>query len=191
MAYPGFRQAFSLPLALLSLLFIPTCGDYQLQKPRAFGREKEILVICSNKIWQTVEEDLRREIEIPIHAVRWEPIFEIAHSEPETVSYYKEWDKIILIESLENMKLLPYVVDDETLKNIGEKQGLFFSNIDVWARGQRVAGLAAPKDDQLPRLVKVHGKRIFKDFLRQLEEQEKRHGVNSHYNSHFPFHHLF
>ena len=160
-------------LVIAALLLPSACSDVQLQKPRAFGREKEILVICDNEIWQKTEQDLRKRIEVPIHAVRWEPIFEIAQVDAGKVQHYKEWDKIILIESLENRKLLPQVVDDTTLKKIGEGQGLFFSQKDIWARGQRVAGLAARTDDQLLPLIKVHGDRIFKDFLKLLEEREK------------------
>ena len=160
-------------LAFLILVLLAACGETKIQKPRAFGREKEILVICDNGIWEKTEKDLRKRIEVPIHAVRWEPIFRIAQVEAEKVSHYKEWDKIILIESLENKKLLPGVVDDSTLKKIGEGQGLFFSQKDIWARGQRVVGLAAARDDQLITLVKVHGDRIFNDFLHLLEEKEK------------------
>ncbi|HUU28516.1 MAG TPA: DUF4837 family protein [archaeon] len=171
-AFPYLRYLLILTF-FFSSLTLSGCGDYKIEKPRAFGREKEILVICENNIWAAIENDLRKKVEVPIHAVRWEPIFEISQVEEKLVSHYKEWDKIILIESLENMKLLPQVVDEATLKKIGEGQGLFFSNIDIWARGQRVAGLAAAKDDQLHPLVKFYGSRIFKDFLHQLEEQEK------------------
>jgi len=157
-----------------AILLLPAaCSDIQLQKPRAFGREKEILVICDNEIWQKVEKELRKRIEVPIHAVRWELIFEIAQVDADKVQYYKEWDKIILIESLENKRLLPWVVDDSTLEKISQGQGLFFSQKDIWARGQRVAGLAAPTDEQLLPLIKAHGDRIFNDFLRLLEEREK------------------
>ena len=163
-----------LAMLVITILLLPAaCGDIPLQKPRAFGREKEILVICDNGIWQKAEQDLRKRIEVPIHAVRWEPIFEIAQVDAGNVQHYKEWDKVILIESLENKKLLPQVVDDSTLKKIGLGQGLFFSQKDVWSRGQRVAGLAARTDDQLIPLIKVHGDRIFKDFIRLLEEREK------------------
>ena len=170
-SYPLRALLFTL---VITILLLPAaCSDIQLQKPRAFGREKEILVICDNEIWQKAEKDLRKKIEVPIHAVRWEPIFEIAQVEAGNVQYYKEWDKIILIESLENKKLLPRVVDDSTLKKIGRGQGLFFSQKDIWARGQRVAGLAARTDEQLLPLIKVHGNRIFNDFLQLLEEREK------------------
>ena len=172
-------------ILLFSALFLSSCTTDPTKKPRALGieREKEILVICTNKVWREVEDTLRKKIEVPIHAVRWEPIFEIAQVEPQVVSYYKEWDKIILIESLENMQLLSQVVDKEILKKIGEGQGLFFTNVDIWSRGQRIAGLAAPKDDQLLPLVKFHGDRIFKDFLRQLEEREKERMFLSGRNS--------
>jgi len=166
-------RVFLFSLVIAPLLLPAACSDIQLQKPRAFGREKEILVICDNEIWQKAERDLRKRIEVPIHAVRWEPIFEIAQVEADDVQHYKEWDKIILIESLENRKLLPQVVDNSTLKKIGQGQGLFFSQKDIWARGQRVVGLAAQTNDQLLPLIKVHGDRIFKDFLRLLEEREK------------------
>lgn len=170
-SYPLRALLFTL---VITILLLPAaCSDIQLQKPRAFGREKEILVICDNEIWQKAEKDLCKKIEVPIHAVRWEPIFEIAQVEAGKVNYYKEWDKIILIESLENKKLLPQVVDDSTLKKIGRGQGLFFSQKDIWARGQRVAGLAARTDEQLLPLIKVHGNRIFNDFLQLLEEREK------------------
>ena len=160
-------------LVITSILLPSACTDIQLQKPRAFGREKEILVICDDGIWQKAEADLRKRIEVQLQAVRREAIFEIAHVEAADAQHYKEWDKIVLIESLENMKLLPRVVDDSTLKKIGQGQGLFFSQKDIWARGQRVAGLAARTDDQLLPLIKVHGNRIFNDFLRLLEEREK------------------
>ena len=169
---PGLKILSWLPAAL-TILSAGGCSDLKFEKPRAFGREKEILVICSDTVWKKTENDLRRLIEVPVHAVRWEPIFEIAQTEPEEVSYYKEWDKIILLESLEHMSLLSDVVDEEMLKKISRGQGLFFTNFDIWARGQRVVGLAAPTDDQLLPLVRQHGDRIFKDFLRQLEEQEK------------------
>ncbi len=170
-SYPLRALLFTL---VITILLLPAaCSDIQLQKPRAFGREKEILVICDNEIWQKAEKDLRKKIEVPIHAVRWEPIFEIAQVEAGKVQYYKEWDKIILIESLENKKLLPRVVDDSTLKKIGRGQGLFFSQKDIWARGQRVAGLAARTEEQILPLIKVHGDRIFNDFLQLLEEREK------------------
>ncbi|MBN2288852.1 MAG: DUF4837 family protein [Candidatus Glassbacteria bacterium] len=169
------RIKFSGFLLLSSVLLLAAgCGDFELQKPRAFGREKEILVICSDSVWQATEKDLRRAVEVPIHAVRWEPIFEIAQIQPSEVDFYKEWDKIILVESLENMSLLPDVVDQEMLEKIAGGQGLFFTNFDIWARGQRVAGLAAPTDAQLVPLVRLHGHRIYKDFLRQLEEEEKQ-----------------
>lgn len=170
-SYPLRALLFTL---VITILLLPAaCSDIQLQKPRAFGREKEILVICDNEIWQKAEKDLRKKIEVPIHAVRWEPIFEIAQVEAGKVQYYKEWDKIILIESLENKKLLSQVVDDSTLKKIGRGQGLFFSQKDIWARGQRVAGLAARTEEQILPLIKVHGDRIFNDFLQLLEEREK------------------
>ena len=171
-ASPGRKILSWLPAAL-TLLSAGGCGDFKLEKPRAFGREKEILVICSDTVWKETENDLRRLVEVPVHAVRWEPIFEIAQAEPEKVSYYTEWDKIILLESLEHMSLLSDVVDKEMLEKIRQGQGLFFTNFNIWARGQRVVGLAAPTDDQLLPLVRKHGDRIFKDFLRQLEEHEK------------------
>ncbi|MEA1996129.1 MAG: DUF4837 family protein [Gemmatimonadota bacterium] len=165
------------PLVRIAALILPVlfsgCEEVRLQKPRAFGREKEILVICNNAVWQAVEEELRRKIEVPIQAVRWEPIFEVAQTDAEHAKHYIEWNKIILIESLENMQLLPEVVKKETLGKIGAGQGLFFTNFDIWAKGQRVAGLAASRDDFLPALVKLHGDRIFKDFLHQLEEEER------------------
>jgi len=170
--YQGHRIMSRL-LALVAFCLAAGCGDYQLEKPRAFGREKEILVICSDTVWKATEKDLRRLIEVPIFAVRLEPIFEIAQADPGEVGHYKEWDKIILLESLENMSMLEDVVDDEMLEKISRGQGLFFTNFDIWARGQRVAGLAAPTDAQLRPLVRRHGDRIFKDFLHQLEEQEK------------------
>ncbi len=167
------RRILSRLAVALTLLLAAGCGDFQLQKPRAFGREKEILVICTNEVWKATEKDLRRLIEVPLNAVRLEPIFEIAQAEPAEVGHYKEWDKIILIESLEHISLLPEVVEESMLEEIRRGQGLFFTNYDIWARGQRVAGLAAPTDAQLFPLVRIHGDRIYKDFLRQLEEQEK------------------
>ena len=158
-------------ILLLSFLSV-SCSNKPIEKPRAFGREKEILVICNSNVWKEVETTLRRQIEVPIHAVRWEPIFEISQIDASQVDYYKEWDKIILIESLEHQVLLKDVVNEEMMKKIGEGQGLFFTNFDIWARGQRVAGLAAPRDDELPRLVAANGDKIFKDFLKHLEKDE-------------------
>lgn len=158
-------------ILLLSILSV-SCSNKPIEKPRAFGREKEILVICNSNVWQEVETTLRRQIEVPIHAVRWEPIFEISQIDASKVDYYKEWDKIILIESLEHQALLKDVVNEEMMQKIGAGQGLFFTNFDIWARGQRVAGLAAPRDDELPRLVAAHGDRIFQDFLKHLEKEE-------------------
>ena len=156
---------------LIAILSI-SCSDKKIQKPRAIGREKEILVICNSDVWKEVGTALRRQIEVPIHAVRWEPIFEISQIDAPRVGDYKEWDKIILIESLENPALIKDVVDEEMLKKISAGQGLFFTNFDIWARGQRIAGLAAPKDDQLPRLVAAYGDKIFNDFLKRLEKEE-------------------
>ena len=159
------------PLFVL-LLFSLSCSDMPGRKPFAFGREKEILVICDETVWEKSENDLRKKLEVPVHAVRWEPIFEIAHLEAQNPGKYQGWDKIVLIESLEHMQLLPEVVGDSMLKKISEEKGLYFNQVDVWARNQRVAGLAAPTDDLLYPLIKVHGDRIFQGFLRQLEVRE-------------------
>ncbi len=78
MSFSYSLRALLFTVVITILLLPAACSDIQLQKPRAFGREKEILVICDNEIWQKVEKELRKRIEVPIHAVRWEPIFEIA-----------------------------------------------------------------------------------------------------------------
>ncbi|HLA40836.1 MAG TPA: DUF4837 family protein, partial [Candidatus Glassbacteria bacterium] len=157
---------------LLAVVLSASCEGFPGTKPKAFGREKEILVICDNDIWQSAETALRREVEVPVEAVHSESIFEIAQVEAGVVAHYKEWDKIILIESIDNMKLLPQVVDDSTLNVIKQGRGLFFSQIDIWARGQRVVGIAAPSKEELIPLIKLHGDKIFHAFLRQLEQQE-------------------
>lgn len=164
-----FRTLLSF-LAAGMLVF--ACGKMPGAKPRAFGREKEILVICDNDIWKNIEKAMRREIEAPLEAVRTETVFEIAQVEATVVSYYKEWDKLILIESLDAMHLLPDVVDDSTLNVLKSGRGLFFSQIDIWARGQRVVGIAAPTREELLPLVKLNGNKIYTAFLRQLEQEE-------------------
>ena len=116
--------SFLISILLLAILSIG-CTKKGLEKPRAIGREKEILVICNKDVWKKVETTLRRQIEVPIHAVRWEPIFEISQLDASQVGDYKEWDKIILIESLEHQALLKDVVNEEMMKKIGEGQGLF------------------------------------------------------------------
>ncbi|MEA2063833.1 MAG: DUF4837 family protein [Gemmatimonadota bacterium] len=159
-----------------AVLTAGACEEIDRHQRRSLGnfrREKEILVICSDSVWKAVEKDLRRAVEKTILAVRREQIFEISQTNAEFVSYYKEWNKVILIESLENQALLADVVEKKMLDKISQGQGLFFTNFDVWATGQRVAGLAASRDDQLGGLVREYGDRIFKDFLRQLEENEK------------------
>jgi uncharacterized protein DUF4837 len=173
MRFSSGKKHLILLLAALTTTLAVSCGDFQMQKPLARGREKEILVICNKEVWKAIEKDMRRYLEVPVKAVRLEPIFEIAQIEQKLVSHYKEWDKIILVESLDNMSLLPDVVNQKMLDKIAQDQGLFFTNFDVWAKPQRVAGLAAPTDELLAPLVRMHGDRIFKDFLHQLEEQEK------------------
>ena len=167
----GWKSAFAV-LAVSCLTMVLACTGTQMQKPRAFGREKEILVICSDSVWQRIEEPLRAKVEVPFHAVRWEPIFTVAQVNQQRVDYFKEWDKIILIESLERMELLPDVVDDSTMKKISAGQGLFFTQPDIWARGQRVVGLTAAREEDLSRIVSLYGDRIFQTFLRILETEE-------------------
>ncbi|MBW7998084.1 MAG: DUF4837 family protein [Candidatus Glassbacteria bacterium] len=158
---------------LLSVLLLPAaCGELDWNKPQAFGRQKEILVICDDNLWEQIEQPLRRQVERQLHAVRRERIFEIAQVSAEKVRHYKEWDKIILIESLENARLISFVVADSTMARLRQGEGLFFNQIDVWADGQRVVGLAAPADEDIPRLVVAHGEKIFNAFIRQVEAQE-------------------
>ncbi len=163
-------------LAVLAVVAIGTavsCTELHVQKPRAFGREKEILVICSDSAWAAIEPDLRRKVEVEFHAVRWEKIFELAHANQKDVSYFKEWDKIILVESLERKVLLQDVVDEKTMAKVAESQeGLFFTQPDVWARGQIVVGLASAREVDLPRVVALYGDRIYQSFLKILEQEE-------------------
>lgn len=179
---PGAWKKSLAVLVLACLPALPACSSSQFQKPRAFGREKEILVICNDSVWDVIREPLRARVEIEFQAVRWEPIFTVAQINQEKVVHYKEWDKIILVESLEKMELLPDVVDEETMRKITEGQGLFFTQPDVWARGQRVVGLAAPKEEDLDRLVRLYGERVFQSFLTMLKAEEKERmflsGVN-------------
>jgi hypothetical protein len=156
----------------VSLVLLSAACESMMNKPFAFGRQKEILVICDDDIWDAIEKPLREQVERELHAVRWEKIFEIAHVTAENARQYKEWDKIILIETLENPKLLSFVVADSTMKKIKEGEGLFFNQIDVWAKNQRVTGLASPSRDGLQRLVIAHGDKIFNAFIRQVEREE-------------------
>lgn len=159
-------------VALSSLLAV-SCTEIKVQKPRAFGREKEILVICNDTTWAAIEEQLRLKVEVEFQAVRREKIFELAHANQQDVDYFKEWDKIILIESLERKILLPDVVDEATLKKVAEsREGLYFTKPDIWARGQSVVGLAAAAEADLPRVVALYGDRIYQGFLKILEQEE-------------------
>ncbi len=168
------NKYFTLVLMLLPSLVILTaaCGDLGWNKPQAFGRQKEILVICDDELWDKIEIPLRKQVERKLRAVRSEKIFELSQVSAENVQNYKEWDKIILIESLEHAKLLSFVAADSTMAKLRDGEGLFFNQIDVWAKNQRVVGLAAPKDEELPRLVAAHGDRIYNAFIRQVENQE-------------------
>jgi hypothetical protein len=90
----------------------------------------------------------------------------------ENAQQYKEWDKIILIETLQDPKLLPSVVADSMMAKLKAGEGLFFNQLDIWAKGQRVTGLAAPTIDELPRLVRAHGDKIYHAFITQVEREE-------------------
>jgi Domain of unknown function (DUF4837) len=161
-------------LMLIPSLVILTaaCGDLDWNKPQAFGRQKEILVICDDKLWDEIEIPLRKQVERTLRAVRSEKIFVLSQVNAENVQHYKQWDKIILIESLESTKLLGFVAADSTMDKLREGEGLFFNQIDVWADNQRVVGLAAPRDEEILRLVAAHGNRIYNAFIRQVENQE-------------------
>jgi len=169
-----FKAIFTAALYLLIpvVLITSACGDLNWDKPQSFGRQKEILVICDDDIWDTVEKPLRRAVERTVRAVRTERIFELSQVSAANVQHYKEWDKIILIESMENPHLLSFVVADSTMEKIRAGEGLFFNQIDVWADNQRVVGLAAPRNEDLPRLIAAHGERIFEAFITQVENQE-------------------
>ncbi len=172
---PAYLKILFFPvLFLLPWLIVITaaCGDLDWSKPKAFGRQKEILVICDDELWDEIENPLRKQVERTLLAVRTERIFELAQVSAENVQHYKEWDKIILIESLESAKLLSFVAADSTMAKLREGEGLFFNQLDVWADNQRVVGLAAPKDEDILRLVAAHGDKIFNAFIRQVENQE-------------------
>ncbi len=168
------RKISAAVFMLLPSLIILTvaCGDLDWNKPQAFGRQREILVICDDALWDEIEIPLRKQVERTLRAVRSEKIFVLAQVTAENVQHYKEWDKIILIESLESAKLLGFVAPDSTMAKLRDGEGLFFNQIDVWADNQRVVGLAAPKNEDILRLVAAHGDRIYNAFIRQVENQE-------------------
>jgi hypothetical protein len=168
------KKIFATLFMLLPSLVILTvaCGDLDWKKPKAFGRQREILVICDDKLWEEIEIPLRKQVERTLRAVRSEKVFVLAQVTAEKVQHYKEWDKIILIESLESAKLLNFVAPDSAMSKLREGEGLFFNQIDVWADNQRVVGLAAPKNEEILRLVAAHGDRIYNAFIRQVENQE-------------------
>lgn len=156
-----------IPRAFAGLLLLSTALT-ACDKPVAIGDATQILIATEQRIWDTLEPQIRSALEPTTFTVRDERVFDIAHVEPQEEGWgnLRVSRQILLIGEANDPVIAEAV--EEARGGVPEPPSLFQAR-NVWAQNQLVTVVLIPEGAD-PTVVQPLLPQLGQTFLQQFEE---------------------
>lgn len=166
---------------LIGLLTLPACGDSDY-RPRAIGRDAEIVVVMDSVRWEgAVGEAVRQELARPIETLPVaEPAFDLSHVNllrPSDLEAIKTRKNVVIIaplnDSTNEASVLRSTMAPDARQAVSDGGTVVASRPELWRRGQQVFFIAAGTPERLIETINNRGPAL-RDSFNLLTRQNMR-----------------
>jgi len=159
--------SFTVPLTI-----ILTQLSCKRRSPRAGGKKTEIITVCDETTYNLIEKLLDSSLLRIIYTPTKEYIFSIKVVSPDKFPIYQYRRNIFIVGKLDT-PLIDSLLAPEAREQVASNKAYIFGKEDLYARGQSVLIVAAPKSEMLPQIIESDSDLVFNYFAEGIRKRLK------------------
>lgn len=159
-------------LSIVLLTIILTQISCKRKLPLAGGKKTEIITVCDEVTYNLIEKALDFSLLRIIYTPTKEYIFSIKVVSPDKFPIYRYRRNIFIVGKL-GTPLIDSLLAPEAREQAASNKAYIFGREDLYAKGQSVLIVAAPKSEMLPQIIESDSALIFNYFAEGIRKRLK------------------